>query len=249
VRTRPTGQVTSAVDTIESEGKERVSTAVSAKASVASPRAVERSFGALRQPRLATWIAWGIIGAIGTWADHIHQWAGVSAYPNTGWVGELLPASPIYVAAGVGYFALYVVVVGLRHGSDALLGGGHRDAAEVAYAVTALLAGYAVTALAGGAGRGEGWGPFLGAAILALWAAPSYWRLRKTRVPIYAGWVILLGCGFEWLATALGGFSYPVCPATACLGTTVPMLWLPLLYAHVALFFHRLAGGPHSMLV
>jgi len=213
---------------------------------VSSGLVAERS---LKGPKLATWVTWALLGGVGTWADRIHQWAGVSAYPNSDWIGEILPVSPVYVFAGVGFFALYIVVVGLRKGSDALLGGADRSPAEVAYAITALLAAYAVTALAAGNGRGHGWGPFIGAAILGAWAAPSYWRLRWTRVPIYGALVIALGCSFEWVVTSQGGFVYPVCPNVSCLGTTVPMLWLPLLYAHVALFFHRLAGGPHSMLV
>jgi hypothetical protein len=189
------------------------------------------------------------MGAFGTYADRIHQWAGVSAYPNAEWIGELLPISPVYVGAGVGFFALYTVVVGLRRGSSALLGGAERSPAEIFYALAGLLAAYAVTALGGGAGRGNGWGPFVTAAVLGLWAAPSFWRLRRTRVPLYAGMVVALGVGFEWMVTLNGGFVYPVCPATACMGAPVPILWLPLLYAHVALFFHRLAGGPHSFLV
>lgn len=196
-----------------------------------------------------TWVAWAIVGALGTYADKIHQTAGVSAYPNSDWIGELLPISPVYVFAGVGFFALYVAVVGLRRGHDALFGGAERSPGEFIYAMAAALAGYAVTALCGGAGQTNGWAPFVGTGVLALWAAPSYWRLRHTRVPLYGALVVLFGCGFEWLATQGGGFQYPACPSTECLGTPVPMLWLPLLYAHVALFFHRLAGGPYSMLV
>jgi hypothetical protein len=223
-----------------------VSTAATISSSLPAALAQERS---LRGPRVSTWIAWATLGAFGTYADRIHQWSGVSAYPNSQWVGELLPISPVYVGAGVGFFALYIAIVGLRRGSDALFGGADRSPAEVFYAVAALLAAYAVTALGGGAGRGDGWSPFIAAGVLAGWAAPSFWRLRRTRVPLYAAAVVALGVGFEWMVTLHGGFMYPVCPAAACLGTSVPMLWLPLLYAHVALFFHRLAGGPHSFLV
>ena len=215
-------------------------------AALAPPYAVVRS---LRAPRARTWIAWAIMGGIGTWADKIHQLGQVSAYPNAEWIGERVPVSPVYVAAGVGFFALYAVVVGLRKGTPALWGGASRTVLEVLKTCAGLLAAYTVTAVAAGLRHRYDIGPFFAAAVLALWAAPSYWKLRKTRVPLYGALVMILGTSFEWIATSHGAFVYPVCPATPCLGATVPLVWLPLLYAHVGLFFHRLAGGPNSTLV
>jgi hypothetical protein len=203
----------------------------------------------LRGPRAVTWLAWAIVGGASTYADKIHQLAGVSAYPNSDWVGERLPVSPAYVASGIGFFALYALVVGLRKGSSALFGGAHRSPAQVAAVVAQLLLVYAVSAIGGAYQGGKGVGPFLVAVVLAGWAVPALWRLRRTAIPAYAGLVIAFGCGFEWLATSHQAFVYPVCPATACFGTTIPILWLPWVYAHVALLFHRMAGGPSSNLV
>src|SRR5438045_985287 len=87
--------------------------------------------------------------------------------------------------------------------------------------------------------RGRHWGapevtrtawPYALAGGLLAWAVPPLWRARRSPLPLYAALVMVLGTGFEWLSTSRGGFSYPVCPSRACLGATVPLVWLPLLY-------------------
>ena len=64
-------------------------------------------------------------------------------------------------------------------------------------------------------------------------------------LPAVAGFCAVLGVTFEWSATSQGMFVYPVCPAPICMGTTVPLGWLFILYLHAGIFVHRLLGGRH----
>jgi len=193
-----------------------------------------------RRPR--AFLAWLAIGSGGTYVDLIHEHLGVVAYPNADWVGEALPVSPAYLAASVGFFLLYTLVVGHRGRAQGLFGGRPIDALDFALAMGSWLFAYTLTGTLG-APPSEGAGPWVAAAVLWAWAAPDLWAARRTWLFIFVLLVASMGVAFEWTATATGAFVYPVCPSTACLGTTVPALWLFPLYVHAALCIHRLLGG------
>jgi hypothetical protein len=188
------------------------------------------------------WLCWAFLGALGTYADKIHELAGVSAYPNKGWIGELFWFSPVYTAAGLGFFALHRLMFAQGRPLLGLLGGGPRSFWEVLYCAGNLLLAYLATAVLSGRDHIEGHWPWVTALVLAGWALPLLLRERGARVWLYVMTVAVLGTTFEWIATSRGGFAYPICPGPACLGTSVPIVWLPLLYVHAALFFHRLAS-------
>lgn len=189
--------------------------------------------------------AWLFMGGVGTYIDKIHEWLGVVAYPNKDWVGEQLPVSPAYLSATIGFFLLYTLVVGHRGRSQGLFGGKPISWADFALSMGSWIAAYTVTGILGAPGNSTGWTPWLAMALLWAWAAPDLWSARRTWLFVFVLLVAALGVGFEWTATSNGAFSYPVCPSEACLGTTVPALWLAPLYVHAALFIHRLLGGRH----
>jgi hypothetical protein len=191
---------------------------------------------------------WAGIGALGTYADKIHEIAGVSAYPNAEWIGERFWFSPVYTFAGLAFFALYRLTVGRQVRAEGLFGGGRRTPRQVAHAFSEVVLAYVLTGLLAGHEVGRSWLPYVASIILAAWAAPTLWSTRRTGLWAYALLVAVSGSAFEWTATSQGGFTYPACPSAACLGTTVPLIWLPLLYVHAALFFHRLARGPRLVL-
>jgi hypothetical protein len=202
----------------------------------------------LRGRRPAAYLSWIVLGGVGTYVDKIHEAAGVVAYPNRGWIGERFFVSPVYVAAGLLMFAAYTVMVGHpRAARQGLLGGRPLALLDVASALCFWMVAYQVSAILGAPERlGTAW-PFVLAGGLFAWALPPLWRGRRSGLPLYALVVAVAGTGFEWAATSRGGFSYPVCPSDACLGATVPLLWLPLLYVHAALFVHRMMGGTRAV--
>lgn len=198
--------------------------------------------------RPAAYLSWIVLGGIGTYADKIHEAAGVVAYPNRGWIGERFFVSPVYVAAGLLMFAAYTLTVGHpRAGRQGLFGGRPLAMLDVVSAACLWLVAYQVSAVLGAPELGGTAGPFVLAGGLFAWALPPLWRGRRSGLPFYALLVAAAGSGFEWAATVEGGFHYPVCPSDACLGATVPLLWLPLLYVHAALFVHRMMGGTRAV--
>lgn len=213
--------------------QELAATAAPAEVDAVADRRVHR-----RRP--AAYVAWLVLGGIGTHVDKIHEHFGVVAYPNPSWIGERLPVSPVYLAAAVGFFVLYTVVVGHRGRAQGLFGGRPLSAKDFLFAFCSWIAAYTLTGWLGSLG---GIWPFVAAGILMVWAAPDLWAARRTWMPLFAALVATLGVGFEWTATAGGAFAYPVCPAPECLGTTVPALWLLALYVHAALYVHRMLGG------
>jgi hypothetical protein len=195
----------------------------------------------LSSRRPVAFLSWALVGALGTYVDGIHERLGVVAYPNHEWIGERLPVSPVYMMATVGFFILYTAVVGHRGIRQGIFGGRKLSGIDLGYAMGSWILAYCVSGFLGAAG---GW-PLAGAALLALWAFPTLWKARRTKLPIFAFLVAVLGTTFEWSATSQGMFVYPVCPAPICMGATVPMGWLFILYLHAAIFVHRLLGGRH----
>jgi hypothetical protein len=196
---------------------------------------------ALHPMHLFSWFA---LGAAGTAFDKIHSVAGVTVYPDPQWIGERLPISPAYVAAGVCSFILYVLMVGLPTGRRGVLGGRPISVWQVALAFWSFVAAYGLTSLLSGKGREQGPLPWVCAAALLAWALPSLWRDRDRRFWAYAVAVSIIGPSFEWIAVAQGGFAYGICPSTACAGAPVAIVWLPLLYLHYALLVRRLLTLP-----
>jgi hypothetical protein len=188
--------------------------------------------------------SWFVLGAVGTAFDKIHAVAGVTVYPDPQWIGERLPVSPAYVAAGVCSFILYVLMVGLPRGPRGPLGGRPIDPGRAAASLGAFLAAYALTSILSGKGREQGPLPWVCAAALLAWALPSLLRDRDPRFWAYALAVSVIGPSFEWAAVAGGGFAYGICPSTACAGAPVAIVWLPLLYLHYALLVRRLLAEP-----
>jgi len=193
------------------------------------------------------WLSWVVLGGAGTYVDKIHEVAGVVAYPNAGWVGERWFVSPVYVGAGIGMFALYTLVLGHPRGRQGVFGGRPLRPIDFFAALAFWMAAYQVSALLGAPEVTATAWPYALAGGLLAWAVPPLWRGRRTGLPLYALLVAVLGTGFEWLSTSRGGFTYPVCPSRACLGATVPLVWLPLLYVHAALFVHRMLGGTRAV--
>ncbi|HVE86212.1 MAG TPA: hypothetical protein VND93_25320 [Myxococcales bacterium] len=205
--------------------------------------ALDRS---LRTRRRLAYLSWVVVGGIGTYVDKIHEAAGVVAYPNARWVGERFFVSPVYVGAGLGMFVLYTLVVGHHRGRQGVLGGRPLRVIDFAAALGFWMAAYQGSALLGAPERTRTAWPYALAGGLVAWAIPPLWRGRRSALPMYAALVAVLGTGFEWMATRSGGFAYPVCPSHACLGATVPLVWLPALYLHAALFVHRMMGGTRA---
>jgi hypothetical protein len=212
---------------------------------------VARKASAVRDRRLGnrharaylTWLFWG---SVGTYVDSIHEAFGVVAYPNPDWIGEKLPVSPAYLAATTGFFALYTLVVGHRPGApQGWLGGEPVRVKDIAYALVCWLLVYSLSGALGAPALSHTVWPFASGAVLALTALPALWQQRRSLLPVFALLVVVIGTGFEWLATSHGLFAYPVCPSPECGPATVPLAWLPLLYVHAALFMHRLLGGAH----
>lgn len=219
--------------------------AVALEGALESPSlALDRS---LRGRRWRAYLSWLVLGGIGTYVDKLHEVAGVVAYPNTGWVGERFFVSPVYVGAGLGGFALYTLVVGHHRGRQGWLGGRPLRPIDFVAALAFWMAAYQVSALLGAPERTRTAWPYALAGGLLAWAVPPLWRGRRSGLPVYALLVAVLGTGFEWFSTREGGFAYPVCPSRACLGATVPLVWLPVLYVHAALFVHRMMGGTRAV--
>jgi hypothetical protein len=216
--------------------------AVAVRAVPVTESIVTRRLGS-RRP--LSFLSWLLLGGAGTYVDKIHEHFGVVAYPNHDWVGERLPVSPAYLMATLGFFILYTAVVGHRGRNQGIFGGPPLRAVDLGYALSCWVAAYVVSGWFGAARSGAL--PFIGALFLAAWAAPTLWRARRTQLPVFALLVVAMGVGFEWTATLQGAFAYPVCPSTACAGTTVPIVWLSWLYVHAAIFVHRMLGGRHLL--
>jgi hypothetical protein len=197
--------------------------------------------------RPAAFLAWAGVGCVGTYVDKIHERLGVVAYPDPTWIGERLPVSPVYVAATLGFFTLYTGLVGHRAQPQGLFGGARLRPLDFAYAHVSWIVAYCVSGVLGSPRWAEGVAPWACAVLLAAWAAPALWSARKTRLPLFAAAMAVMGVSFEWAATARALFTYPVCPSRACQGATVPLVWLPLLYVHAALYVHRMLGGRHAL--
>jgi hypothetical protein len=212
--------------------------------SLAHPRPVTELFPrADRGPhrrRLAAYLAWGSLGALGGFLDKIHERLGVVTYLNKEWIGERLPISPMYVAAGLAGFFFYTLFVGHRGRQQGLLGGRPLELRDSLYASGAWLSAYALSGL-----LASNHLPWLASGALVSTALPGLWSTRRTWLLPYALFVGLCGVSAEWLATASGGYAYPSCPSAVCAGTTVPVAWLGPLYLHAALLVHRLLGGRH----
>lgn len=197
--------------------------------------------------RPAAFLAWAIAGGVATHVDKIHEAVGVVAYPDPEWIGEVLPVSPAYVFGSIVFFIAYTVIVGHRGRSQGVFGGRPITLLEFGLAVASWIVAYTISGVLGASASVRPELPWVGALILLLWALPDLWAARRTRLPLYAAFVAVLGVGFEAAATTTGGFVYPVCPGPECLGTTVPAAWLGLLYVHAALFVHRMMGGRHYL--
>jgi len=221
-----------------------VVSAVAPEEAHASAPAPDRS---LRGRSVRAYLSWLVLGGVGTYVDKIHEASGVVAYPNAGWIGERFFVSPVYVGAGIGMFALYTLVVGHHRGRQGWMGGRPLSAIDFMGALGLWMVAYQVSGLLGAPERTQGAWPYALAGGLLAWAVPPLWRGRRSGLPAYAVLVAALGTGFEWLATLEGGFAYPVCPSRACLGATVPLVWLPALYLHAALFVHRMMGGTRAV--
>ncbi len=202
---------------------------------------------AVHRRRPAAFVAWLAVGCIGTWIDKIHEHLGVVAYPDKEWIGEQLPVSPIYLGATVGFFLLYTWVVGHRGRAQGLFGGRPLSFADLVFAHGSWIFAYCVTGYLGAPERTHGVLPWVCAAVLAVWAAPDLWAARRTWLPLYAFLLACLGVGFEWTATRHGAFVYPICPSAPCLGASVPVVWLSMLYVHAALYVHRMLGGRYFL--
>ena len=195
--------------------------------------------------RPAAYFAWLLVGALGSYVDKIHEHFGVVAYRNQEWVGNRFPVSPIYLGATVGFFLLYTLVVGHRGRSQGFFGGKPISLRDLAFAHGSWISAYVISGYLGSPSHTHGVLPWASAILLGLWALPDLWAARRTWMPLYALALALLGVAFEWTATHQGGFAYPVCPSPACLGATVPVVWLGLLYVHAALYVHRMLGGKY----
>ncbi len=222
---------------------------MAAEAAIAPATAVELAAPdrRLHRRRPASYLAWLAVGGVGTYVDRIHENLGVVAYPNPDWIGDSLPVSPVYLGATVGFFLLYTLVVGHRGRAQGLFGGRPLAPLDLIFAHSSWIAAYVVSGYLGAPERANGILPFVCAAVLLLWAAPDLWAARRTWLPLYAVLLGIFGTGFEWLATRGGGFAYPVCPSAACLGASVPAVWLFCLYIHAALYVHRMLGGRHVL--
>ncbi len=184
-------------------------------------------------------LLWTALGALATRLDDLHAAAGITTYPDADWIGRVLPFSPVYAGAGLAGFLLYVGLVRPPRGGR--LGGPPIPRRHAAASVLAFVAAYALTSLLGGA-HAHAALPFACAALLGGWAAPVV-RRQPPRVLAFLAVVSVAGPAFEWLAVRRGAFAYGVCPAPACLGTDVALVWLPLLYLHAGLLVHRLLSG------
>lgn len=222
-----------AVQSVVLEGEEEV-----------APASPDRNLLGRRKRAYLCWLA---LGGIGTYVDKIHEAAGVVAYPAADWVGERFFVSPVYVGAGLLMFSVYTLVVGHHRGRQGLFGGRQLGAIDVAGALGLWMIAYQVSAVMGAPELTQTAWPYALAGGLVAWAVPPLWRGRRTRLPLYAVLVAIAGTSFEWFATSRGGFEYPVCPSDACLGATVPLVWLPALYLHAALFVHRMMGGTRAV--
>ena len=191
-------------------------------------------------------VKWLLLGAIATQLDKLHEFAGVTVYPDPEWISCKLPFSPIYAAGGLAAYGAYALVVGFPAAPRGFLGGAQLTTAWVLRAVGEFTAAYALTAVLSGRALATTPGPFLCGAVLAIWAAPTIWRLRGTPFPLFAGLGVLIGVGFEWIAVARGAYGYGIASSPAFFGTPVPLAWLPCLYMHAAICVHRLLGGPRD---
>ncbi|MGQ0508527.1 MAG: hypothetical protein ACT4TC_24780 [Myxococcaceae bacterium] len=219
--------------------------AVAVADSVASEYAAPADRGIHRR-RPAAWLMWMVLGGVGTYVDKIHEYLGVVAYQNPEWIGDALPVSPVYLFATVGFFTGYTLVVGHRGRAQGLFGGRPLSLLDIVFAHASWISVYSVSGYLGAPERAHGSWPWIAAAFLGVSALPDLWQARRTWLPLFAVLLGIFGTGFEWTATSYGGFAYPVCPAAACLGTTVPAAWLFVLYIHAALYVHRMLGGRHA---
>jgi hypothetical protein len=192
--------------------------------------------------RVIAYVSWIALGCLAGFLDKIHEHLGVVDYPNKAWIGEQLPISPMYVAGATGFFFFYTVIVGHRGRRQGVFGGRPLEARDLAFAMTAWISAYVMSGFMASAKA-----PWIAGGLLAATALPGLWATRRTWFLPYALLIGIAGVLAEWIATASGGYRYPVCPATSCMGTTVPVAWLGPLYLHAALLVHRLLGGRHLL--
>jgi len=152
----------------------------------------------------------------------------------------------------------------LKGSQRSITGGNPISLGKWIFLILRFCLAYLVTALLGGFGWQHSPVNFLCSIFLVALAFPDIWFIFKhqheevsrsdvshssrpyfsnkrtsSRLMLFMFFliVVITGVATEWmLVNTSFGFSYRACPSLSCLGTSVPMSWLPFLYMHCALF-------------
>jgi len=194
-------------------------------------------------------LLWALLGGCFTILDKFHMDNGITAYKDR-WIDKVYPLmdyfSPYYAIGGIGFFIFYVLIVGIpKSDKISFLGSSSCTPLRFLWNCVCFIFSYYLTAVLSSKGKENSMEPYLCAVILA---AISLFNIYITKEYIhswkgflvYVVLVMTVGTLFEATMVLLEtGFYYAICPSSACLGAPVPIVWLPLLYNHVALHVHN----------